>query len=280
MKSKGLLALGIATALTLALAPSAGAASPVVHLPTRRVGVADAAAPAPLTINVALDRPNPYSVPVSVIVHDFTSRPVPGTTRTYGTATPGADYAPIGQFRLSWAPGQQIATFPVTLLGDTLDEADENINIRISGPSGVTIRDNDIDIVLRDNDPSPLLGSTVLMPNAQLTESDTGCAPYEVTVHLTEPAAAPASAIVGDFTARPVPGTTRTYGTATPDVDYLAFPSFRLHFAAGASAATFPIHLCGDTVPEIDEEIDVRISGPSGLRIADNDLDLVLRNDD
>ena len=53
-----------------------------------------------------------------------------------------------------------------------------------------------------------------------------------------------------------------------------------MHFAAGANAATFPIHLCGDTVPEIDEEIDVRISGPSGLRIADNDLDLVLRDDD
>ena len=47
----------------------------------------------------------------------------------------------------------------MTLLGDTLDEADENINIRISGPPGVTIRDNDIDIVLRDNDPNPMLGS-------------------------------------------------------------------------------------------------------------------------
>jgi hypothetical protein len=274
MKSNGLLALGVATALTLAFAHSAAAASPEVHLPNLRVGEADAAAPAPLTINVTLDRPNPYRVPVSVIVHDFTTRP------GYGTATPGADYAPIPQFRLYWAPGQQVATFGVTLLGDTLDEPEENINIRISGPSGVKIGDNDIDIVLRDNDPNPLLGSTVLMPNAAITEADTGCAPYEVTVHLTEPAPAPASAIAGDFTARPVPGTNRTYGTATPGVDYLAFPQFRLHFAAGASAATFPIHLCGDTVPEIDEEIDVRISGPSGLRIADNDLDLVLRDDD
>jgi chitinase len=279
MKSNGLLALGIATALTLALAPSA-AASPEVHLPNLGVGEADATAGAPLAINVALDRPNPYPVPVSVIVGDFTTRPVGNTTRTYGTATPGADYEPITSFRLYWAPGQQVATFPVTLLGDTLDEPEENINIRISGPSGVTIRDNDVDIVLRDNDPNPFLGPTVLMPNAAIAEPDTGCAPYAVTVHLTEPAPAAASAIVGDFTALPVPGTTRTYGTATPGVDYLAFPSFRLHFAAGANAATFPIHLCGDTKTESDEEIDVRISGPSGLRIADNDLDLVLRNDD
>jgi hypothetical protein len=276
MKSNGLLVL--ATAFTLALAPSAAASSPEVHLPNLAVGEPDTAA-APLTINVALDRPNPYSVPVSVIVGDFTTRPT-GTGRSYGTATPGADYAPLAQFRLAWAPGQQIATFPVTLLGDTLDEADENINIRISGAQGVTIRDNDIDVVLRDNDPNAILGSRVLMPNAQLTEGDTGCAPYEVDVHLTRPAPAGGSVIVGDFTTRPVPGTNRTYGTATPGSDYLPFSSFVLSFAAGSNVASFPIHVCGDTVQEIDEEIDVRISGPVGVEIADNDLDLVLRNDD
>jgi hypothetical protein len=276
MKSKGMLAL--AAALTLAAAPSAAAAPPEVHLPNLAVGEADAAA-APLTINVALDRPNPYSTPVSVIVGDFTTRPT-GTGRTYGTAMPGADYAPITSFRLTWAPGQQIATFPVALLGDTLDEADENINIRISGPQGVTIRDNDIDIVLRDNDPNAILGSRVLMPNAALTEGEEGCAPYEVDVHLTRPAPAGGSVIVGDFTTRPVPGTNRTYGSATPGSDYLPFNSFTLRFAAGANVASFAIHVCGDTVPEIDEEIDVRVSGPVGVEIADNDLDLVLRNDD
>ena len=278
MKSKGMLAL--ATALTLALAsPAAAASPPEVHLPNLAVGEADAAT-APLTINVALDQPNPNPYPVSVIVGDFTTRPVPGTTRTYGTATPGQDYAPITQSLITWAPGQQIATFGVTLLGDTLDEAEENINIRISGPSGVTIRDNDIDIVLRDNDPNAILGSRLLLPNAALREPDTGCAPYEVNIHLTRPATADGSVSVGDFTTRPVPGTNRTYGTATPGADYLPFNSFRLKFPAGATTGAFAIHVCGDTAREIDEEIDVRVSGPVGVEIADNDLDLVLRNDD
>jgi chitinase len=284
MKSNGLLALGVATALTLALAPAAHAAAPEVHLPNLGVGEADSATGTQVTINVALDRPNPYAVPVSVIVGDYTTVGVRNSNppRTYGTATPGADYAPITQFRLTWAPGQQIATFPVTLLGDTLDEPDENINIRISGPSGVTIRDNDIDIVLRDNDPNAIFGSRLLLPNAELTEPDAGCPPYEVTLHLTRPAAQAASVAVGDYSTVPVPGSNppRTYGTATPGSDYVAFAPFRLHFPAGSNRATFAIRVCGDTVPEGDEEIDVRVSAPAGLELVDNDLDLILRRDD
>ena len=103
------------------------------------------------------------------------------------------------------------------------------------------------------------------MPNAAIREADTGCAPYEVDRAAdASPRRAGVASSVGDFTARPVPGTNRTYGTATPGVDYLAFPSFTLHFAAGANVATFAIHVCGDTAREIDEEIDVRVSGPSG----------------
>jgi hypothetical protein len=72
----------------------------------------------------------------------------------------------------------------------------------------------------------------------------------------------------------------RTYGNATPGVDYVPFAPFRLSFATGTSAATFPIAIRGDTLPEADEEIDVRISAPAGIAIVDNDLDLILRNDD
>ena len=172
------------------------------------------------------------------------------------------------------------------LLGDTLDEADENINLRISGPDGVQISDNDVDIVLRDNDP---LGTTsflaprlAMLPNAQLREPDTGCPEYEVSVQLARPAIAPVSVHVADYTTVVVNGSNppRTYGGATPGVDYLAFAPFRLSFATGARVATFPIAICGDTLPEADEEIDVRISAPMGVAIVDNDLDLILRNDD
>ena len=95
MKSKGLLTL--ATALTLAVAPSAAAASPEVHLPNLRVGEADAATGAPLTINVALDRPNPYCGPGvgdRARLHDAARgtaprRPVPTMRRSPSSGCPG-----------------------------------------------------------------------------------------------------------------------------------------------------------------------------------------------
>ena len=169
----------------------------------------------------------------------------------------------------------------MTLLGDTVDEAEENINIRISGPSGVTIRDNDIDIVLRDNDPNPLLGPIALMPTAAITRGRHGL--RAVRGHRAADRARGRSR-VGRASATsphgPCPGPPARTGPRRRASTTWRSRRSRLRFAAGANAATFPIHLCGDTVAEIDEEIDVRISGPSGLRIADNDLDLVLRDDD
>src|SRR5262245_46831915 len=228
-----------AAALTLMTPTPAG------HLPNVQRTEGDSGR-APLVVNVALDRPNPYPYPVSVLLGDFTTRPVPGSNqpRTYGTATPGQDYEPITQFRLEWAPGQQIARFPITLLGDESDEADENINVRISGPSGGQIRDNDIDVVIRDNDPlgttNPWAAPGVRLPNATLTEPDAGCAPHEVSLHLARPnvSGRPVSVQVVDYTTRPVPGSNppRIYGGATPGVDYTTFAPFRLSFAPGATA--------------------------------------------
>ena len=255
-----------------------------MHLPNLRVGEADAATGAPLTINVALDRPNPYSVPG-----------VGDRGRLHDAA--GAEYGPHVRHRdagrrlradhrssgCRWAPGQQIATFPVTLLGDTLDEAEENINIRISGPSGVTIRDNDIDIVLRDNDPNPLVGSHVLMPNAAITRGRHGLrARTRSTVQsdaspLRRRRRVERRRLHRAAGARHEPHVRhRDAGRRLPGVPVVHACTSRPARTRRRSQSTCAATRCA----EIDEEIDVRISGPSGLRIADNDLDLVLRDDD
>jgi Calx-beta domain len=282
--------LGAAIALTAAGPAAAKPADPTLILPSVWMSEADSGK-APLYVNIALDRPNPHNRPVSVIVGDFTTRPVPGSNppRTYGDATPGQDYVAIPSFRLYWAPGQQVASFPIALLGDTLDEAaEEEIDVRFSGPDGIHIADNDIDVYIRDNDP---LGTTPpgalpvpKLTNSRALEGDAGCAPHQISVHLSRPNTSGRAVSVGvhDFTTLPVPGSVppRNYGDATPGVDYVAFAPFRLSFAPGATAATFPIRLCSDTAVEGDEHINVRIAAPDGVDIADNDLSIYLRNDD
>ena len=280
------LAIGIA----LAGAGSAAAkpADPELILPSVQISETDSGK-APLQVNIALDRPNPHGHPVSVVVGDFTTRPVPGSNppRTYGDATPGADYVAIPSVRLYWAPGQRVASLPITLLGDTVDEAaEEEIDVRFSGLEGITIADNDIDVYIRDNDP---LGTTPLgalpvpkLTNSRALEGDAGCAPHLYSVHLSRPNASGRTVSVGvyDYTTVPVPGTNRNYGDSTPGVDYVAFPSFRLSVPPGATQASFPIQLCGDGDVEGDEHINVRIAAADGVDISDNDMSIYLRNDD
>ena len=286
--------LAVALTATLAIAGAGPAAAkpadPTLILPSVWMSEADSGK-APLYVNIALDRPNPHNRPVSVIAGDFTTRPVPGSNppRTYGDATPGQDYVAFQSFRLYWAPGQQVVSFPIALLGDTLDEAaEEEIDVRFSGPDGIHIADNDIDVYIRDNDPlgTSLPGSLPVpkLTNSRALEGDAGCAPHQISVHLSRPNTSGRAVSVGvyDYTTLPVPGSNppRNYGDATPGVDYVAFAPFRLSFAPGATAASFPIQLCSDTAVEGDEHINVRIAAPDGVDIADNDLSIYLRNDD
>ena len=257
-------------------APAMAASPPTVLMPNITVAEPDEGSNL-VAINVALDRPNPSASPVSALIHDFTTIPLPGSTSTYGTATPGADYS-VRTRKLVWLPGQQITTFTVSVHGDGEIEPLESIDMRIDSPSGVTIADNDLDLNLVNADTLP----TIALPNAEIDEPDAGCAPYTVALHLSRPAPAPASVLVYDFSPVPVPGSNppRTYGTATDGQDYETFPPFTLHFPTGATTATFPVNICGDEQSEGDEEIDIRVMSSQSLEIGDNDLDLVLRNDD
>ena len=282
MSHRRLTLAGLAAAAQLALAAgSAHAATPakdplVAQLPNVVIAEGERGE-APFVVNVALNRPNPYSHPVSVGVHDYTTVAVTGSNprRTYGSAAPDRDYRPVAPFRLEWAPGEQVATFPVKLLGDGLDEPDENVNVRIAAPAGgVTIRDNDVDIVIGDNDPlgttGPFTPPRVILPSVEIREPDTGCYPYEMSLQLARPVPSwSPEASVGVFDYTPLPGAQQRPAAdlrrrASRARTTSPIAPFRLTFAQGESAATFPIEVCGDTRPEGDEEIDVRVAGPDG----------------
>jgi VCBS repeat-containing protein len=56
-----------------------------------------------------------------------------------GTATAGVDYIAIANQTLTFAPGQTTATVSVTVIGDTLKEANETFFVNLSNPTNATI---------------------------------------------------------------------------------------------------------------------------------------------
>lgn len=69
-----------------------------------------------------------------------------------GTATSGADFIPVNLSNLSFAPGQTLLNVPVTILGDFIDEATEELTYKISGVTNATTTANTAACAIYDND--------------------------------------------------------------------------------------------------------------------------------
>jgi len=253
--------------------------APTVLLPNITVPEGDHG-PAAFTVNVGLSAPNPFDHPVQLGVVDYSAIPLPGGG-TYGTATPGSDYVAFPQFHLVFQPGQQVARFTVKIKGDRRVERNEEIDVRFDDTEFV-VGDNDIDLVIGNDDGGKKPRKPLLLPpNQTMPEPDSGCFAYRVTVPVSRPVQRRSTVSAEDFTSVPVPAPgTGNYGTASPGVDYLAFGSRTLTYRTGSRVANLPVTICGDTVDEIDEEIDVRFDNTTKIAIGDNDIDLFLADND
>lgn len=269
--------LATLAAATLTAGTARATTPPTLLLPNMVITEGNAGK-APFVVNVGLSAPNPFDHAVTVEVVDFTAIPLPDGTGTYGTATPGQDYVAFAPFRLTFQPGQQVARFAIRLKGDGVPEGNEEIDVRFDD-TVFTVGDNDIDLVIADDDTSPVRQPkpALLLPNQVMPEPTTGCFAYQVSVLLDRPATVPSTVDAVDFSAVPLPPpATGTYGTATPGVDYVGFGTRTLNFAKGSRSSRLPITICGDTTPEGSEEIDVRFDNTTTIAIGDNDIDLVL----
>jgi hypothetical protein len=259
-----------------AAAPAHAVANPTLLLPNITVTEGDAGK-ATFVVNVGLSAPNPFGHAVTVDAVDFSAVPLPGGGGTYGTATPGSDYVAFGSRTLTFQPGQQVARLKIVLKGDRTVEGNEEIDVRFDNTE-FNVGDNDIDLVLGNDDVSPdTKKPLLLLPNQTMPEPASGCFAYQVSTLLDRPATTPSTVDAVDFTTVPLPAPlVGTYGTATPGSDYTAFGSRTLSFAKGTRAAILPVTICGDSVPEGSEEIDVRFDNTQTLAVQDNDIDLML----
>ena len=179
-----------------------------------------------------------------------------------GTATAGADYV-SSSGTLTFAPG--VTSLPVTVVvnGDTIDEANETIQVNLTNPTNATIATARGIITIVDDDP-PLIS----INNRTVTEGDTGTVDAVFTVSLSF--AQPLSVSVNYTTSD---------GTAVAPADYTAV-SGTLTIPAGATSGSITVPVVGDLLDEANETFTVTLSSPvNGIIAVGTGLGTITDND-
>ncbi len=182
-----------------------------------------------------------------------------------GTATSTADYA-VGFTALTITAGQTTVTGTVTLVNDTLDEADETVVLTMGTPTGanaglITVHT----LTLQDNDATPTVA--IASPTARVDES---LGTVAVTIQLS---AASGQNVTVPFSV--------TAGTATGGgVDY-SLTASPVTILAGATTATATVTLNNDTLAEADETLTLTLGTPTNATLgAQTTFDLTIVDDD
>ena len=174
-----------------------------------------------------------------------------------GTATAGADYTAFTGKVVTFAAGAPTATFTVPIVNDTLAEADETVNLRITavGP-GAAVGSPSIAVLTIVSD--DVAGSVQFgQPTFEVSE---GTASAVITVVRSGGVASGATIQYRVSPSSP--------GTATGGgVDY-TLTAGTLTFGAGETTKTFSVAIVNDTVIEPDETVALQLVNPGvGLTI-------------
>jgi hypothetical protein len=167
------------------------------------------------------------------------------------SATFGQDYG-IAANSVTLPPGILSTNFPVPILEDTLDEADETFLLLFVSPVNAVLTNGSATVTVLDND---------LMPNLSISdaagpESNSSLA---FTVSLD---AASAKAISVAYTS--------SNQSAVAGSDYTVV-SGTLNFPAGTTNLTVLVSLMEDALDEADETFSLSLSGPSNAGIGDGE---------
>jgi hypothetical protein len=167
-----------------------------------------------------------------------------------GTATNGVDFT-LASGQLVFGAGITAAKIPVPTLQDTLAEGAETVLVRLSNPlGGATLGPRtDITLTIRDNDQ----GGVIRFRASTLRVRETPGGPFTIPVLRT--GLNLASNVSVDYA---VIG-----GTATNGADYV-LANGTLTFGAGQAAASIPVTILDDALPDGDETLIVGLSNPGG----------------
>jgi hypothetical protein len=160
-----------------------------------------------------------------------------------GTASSGSDYTPVST-NVTIPAGTPTKKITVPILSDTRDEANETFWVHLSNATGVTIVDNQAQVMIEDDDPMP----TVSISGTRVDEND------DTLIFAVELSNASDHQITVNYQ-------TTTGGTATAGSDYTA-TSGTLTFLPGETSKNISVSVHEDSTDETDETIIVALSSP------------------
>lgn len=165
-----------------------------------------------------------------------------------GTAKAGQDFNQMGG-TVTFAPGQTRRTVAVTVIGDTLNEPDEQFYVDLSSPSNATIAKGRGVATIEDDDPRPRAS----LADTSVGETDSGQIMMVFTVTLDRPSGEPTG----------VDWATDDRSAAAGS-DYVASHG-TVGFDPGETAKTVSVPVRGDTAVESNETFVVNLVGLSGV---------------
>lgn len=182
-----------------------------------------------------------------------------------GSATAGADYE-AKNASIEIAAGATSATIIVPVIGDVLDEPDEDFSLVLDHALNAEIARKSAHAVIVDDDESTVPRITISDTTVQ--EGDQGTAYASFAVQLDRAATVPVKIFY----------TTRD-GSALAGADYEAKDA-SIEIAAGATSATIVVPVIGDVTDESDEDFTLLLDHALNGTIARKSARAVIVDDD
>ena len=186
-----------------------------------------------------------------------------------GSALAGSDFA-AGSGELVFAAGETSRTISVTILGDTVVEADEALSVVLGTVSGATVGQGTATVTIENDDTAAAPKPTVSIKSVSTTEPDSGSKTVQVPITLSAPSTEPVT-----VTVKLAPG------TAVAGSDYKSWGgTVTVTFPPGTTTMYVPVVVYGDRTREANETVLLSIVSVTGATVGTGSATLTINNDD